>query len=361
MATQQRGEILFVAVPGMLGGSNRSLATLITALRPYVRCVLASPETGSFREFCLERNVADEYLSLPSGSRAKRILAALMLSVWIIRRRRRLTSIHAQALTGLNVVAPAAALARLPVVVRVSDPEGSRWGRLFGPLWRRMLPKLVVVPVSEIGLEAAVANGLCSLTEGHIVPNPVEPLDVVAQERQGGDDLVVGFLGGPSLRKGFDLIPAVVSNVASSVSWKLFTPARATHVPLEVLTALEKQYPVVQFVGREVDVRRVYSQTDIVFVPSRAESFSRVVAESMLNGIPVVASDILPHRLLLGEDEAGLLFRSEDPLGAAVAIDNLASDPELRARLGAMGRVRAAAYEPDGIARRLLPLYGITV
>ena len=349
-----------MAVPDNLGGSNRSLATLITALRPYVRCVLAAPDTGSFLKFCLERDVADEYVSLPSGNRALRVLAALKLTTWIGRHRRRLTSIHAQALTGLNLVAPAAFMTQLPIVVRVSDAEGSRWGRLLGPLWRRTLPKLVVVPVSEIGLGVALANGLCSVDQAQVVPNPVDPLDVVAQDRHGEDNLVIGFLGGPTLRKGFDLLPAVVSNVVPNVSWKLFTTPRAGHVPLEVLEALEQQYPVVQFSGRDVDVKRVYAQIDIVFVPSRAESFSRVVTESMLNGIPVVASDILPHRQLLGDDEAGFLFPSGDPLAAAVAINRLASDPELRARMGAIGRVRAAVYEPEGIARRLLPLYGVT-
>ncbi len=39
----------------------------------------------------------------------------------------------------------------------------------------------------------------------------------------------------------------------------------------------------------------------------------------MLNGIPVVASDIEPLRELLGDDEAGLLFPPGDAVAAAAA------------------------------------------
>jgi phosphatidylinositol alpha-mannosyltransferase len=343
-----------------MGGSNRSIATLIVGMRPYATCILASPGEGPFRKYCISNDVADGYVTLPEGSRFRRILASLRLTAWVIRHRNRLTTIHAQALTGLNIVALAAVLTRLPVVVRVSDPDSSRWGRLLGPIWRRLLRRLVVVPVSETALDVAVLNGLCDPWEAHVVPNPVDPDDVVAIERRRRGDLVVGFLGNPSPRKGFDLLSTVVSSVQSPVSWRLFTNPRANEVPADMIDSLIRQHPVVQFVGRERDVRQAYAQVDIVFVPSRSESFSRVVAEAMLNGIPVVASDILPHRRLLGENEAGILFPSGDGAAAAAAIDALASSQELRAGLGKMGRLRGTAYRPEEIVRLMLPLYGIS-
>ena len=343
-----------------MGGSNRSMATLILAMRPFARCVLASPDNGSFRKYCLSMEVADEYLAISAGSRLRRIRAALRLTAWVMRNRNRLTAIHAQALTGLNIVALGAFLARLPVVVRVSDPVGSRWGRFLGRIWRRLLPRLVVAPVSEVALEVAVANGLCDPQDAHVVPNPVNPHDVVAVDRKARDHVVIGFLGNPSPRKGFDLLPTVVSSTKTPVSWVLFTDPRTNEMPSAVIESLVQKDPQVKFVGREADVRRAYAEIDIVLVPSRSESFSRVVAEAMLNGIPVVASDISPHRRLLGDNEAGLIFPSGDARAAAAAIDALAVHPELRAQLGAMGRIRGRAYEPSEIVKQLLPLYGIS-
>ena len=60
--------------------------------------------------------------------------------------------------------------------------------------------------------------------------------------------------------------------------------------------------------GKFPDVREVYARCDVVVCPSVLESFCRVAAEAMLNGIPVVGSDLAPIRALLGDDEAGLLF-----------------------------------------------------
>ena len=89
------------------------------------------------------------------------------------------------------------------------------------------------------------------------------------------------------------------------------------------------------------------------------ESFCRVAAEAMLNGIPVAGSDLPPIRALLGDDEAGLLFPVGDTERAAAAIARLVADDGLRARLGAAGRRRAAPYDPASVRRQLLALYGI--
>ena len=101
--------------------------------------------------------------------------------------------------------------------------------------------------------------------------------------------------------------------------------------------------------------------TDIVIVPSREESFSMVTAEAMLNGIPVVASNLEPLRDLLDgtSSPAGLLFPIGDEAAAARAIAILAEDAELRARLGAEGKRRASAFRVEEVAARFLRSYGV--
>jgi glycosyltransferase involved in cell wall biosynthesis len=80
----------------------------------------------------------------------------------------------------------------------------------------------------------------------------------------------------------------------------------------------------------------------------------------MLNGLPVVGSDLPPIRELIGDDEAGLLVPPEDVDAAAKAIIRLVDDPELRARLGAHGAERAAAFTPDSVRQALLERYGLS-
>ena len=355
--------VLFVALPANLGGSNRSLLTLITALRPSMRCVLAAPAHGSFRALVSQSNVIDGQIELPYGSRWKRLRAALVLAGWATKHRTELTAIHAQALTGLNVAALAAFITRVPLLVRVSDPIGSRWGRFLGPVLRRLLPDLRVAPVSEAAALVAVDNGVCRFEDCRVIPNPIDSGAVVASARQDHSPLVrIGYLGGLSQRKGFDLLPGVVQSLLDlPVTWMVFLNRRGSPETDKALQELKRHSSeLVQIRDRVKDVRVAYAVCDVVFVPSRAESFCRVAAESMLNGLPVVATDIPALRALVGNEAAGLLFPAGDSAKAAEAIRRLVLDPELRQRLGENGRVRGRRFEPRAIASELLPLYGIS-
>ena len=92
--------------------------------------------------------------------------------------------------------------------------------------------------------------------------------------------------------------------------------------------------------------------------PSVLESFCRVAAEAMLNGIPVVGSDLAPIRALLGDDEAGLLFPVGDTHRAAEAIARLVADGGLRpasARRAAAGGALQPGERPSPAAR----FYGV--
>lgn len=359
--------ILFVATPGPLGGSNRSLLTLFEQLEGRVHRTLAAPATGAFADLVRERGLVEEHVVLPRRPRHwtdrwLRLAGAGRIAWWTVRNRRRVAAIHANALTGLNLATPAGLLSRKPVVVWIHDPTGSTWGSRLGPLVRRLLPSLRLAAVSATAEASAVANGLCRPGDAAIVPNPIDPADVVAPDRSDHDPVTVGFLGGVTPRKGFDLVPEVVTALAGeAVKFELYVNVdrRGTSAAAwEQLDRLGRDR--VDPVGKVDDVRRAYAAVDVVWVASRAESFCRVAAEAMMNGIPVVAGDIPPLRDLLGDDEAGLLYPVEDTAAAAAALRRLVGDAELRRSLGAAGRQRSAAYLPAAVTERLLELYGVS-
>ena len=81
------------------------------------------------------------------------------------------------------------------------------------------------------------------------------------------------------------------------------------------------------------------------------------ILEYMAMEKPVVASDSGNVRDLVDDGVEGLLFRSEDAGTMREAIDRLARDPELRARLGRRGRERVERRHTWlGNARRVLEL-----
>jgi glycosyltransferase involved in cell wall biosynthesis len=246
-------------------------------------------------------------------------------------------------------------------VVWIHDPVGSRWGSRLGPIIRRFVPGLRIAAVSRTAEAVAVDNGLCDAGAARVIPNPIDPADVVTARTERGDiPVTVGVLGGASHRKGFDLLPDTVELLGGGVKWHLYVSSviepgmEPTWERLHTLAGRN-----VEIHQKVFDVASVYAGLDIVYCPSRNESFCRVAAEAMINGIPVVGSDIAPLRDLLGDNEAGIIFVDDDPEAAATALRRLVDDADLRLKMGEAGKRRSEPFQPAAIADQLLELYGL--
>jgi glycosyltransferase involved in cell wall biosynthesis len=356
--------VLFVANPPGLGGSNRSLAGLMTGIGPRVRRVLASPGEGDFITWLRDRDVMDEHLPLPLSGRMHKprvLVSSLRIAAWALKNRSRLKAIHADSFNGLYLSALAAFLTGVRLVVWVHDPVATAWRKRAAPLLRMILRDVRWVAVSPTARRVALEYGLCRPDQVEVIPNPVVPAEYAGGARRSDGRLCIGFLGGTSHRKGFDLLPEIVLQLLDlDVEWKFFVDPDRTKFSAPVWDRLATlKGAQISVPGRDSEVRRVYEQCDIVFIPSRDESFCRVAAEAMLNGLPVVASDIEPLRDMVGSGQAGLLFPLNDAEAAASAIRRLVSDPGLRSQLGEEGKRRAGVFDPKALADRMLPIYGL--
>jgi glycosyltransferase involved in cell wall biosynthesis len=97
----------------------------------------------------------------------------------------------------------------------------------------------------------------------------------------------------------------------------------------------------VSFLGVRTDVPQLLRGADVVAVPSLHEGFGLVAAEAMASAVPVVASRTGPLPEIVSDGESGLLFPSGDAAALAAALDTLLASADLRASMGARGRVRA--------------------
>ena len=127
----------------------------------------------------------------------------------------------------------------------------------------------------------------------------------------------------------------------------------------ETLRAVEQSgvAPDVIFTGYvpERDLPALYSGALCFVYPSYFEGFGLPALEAMQCGAAVVAGDRTSLPEVVGD--AGLLVDpfDEDAIGAAVS--SLIDDGELRARLGARGRERAALFSWTETARQTLRVY----
>lgn len=83
------------------------------------------------------------------------------------------------------------------------------------------------------------------------------------------------------------------------------------------------------------DMRRVYAVTNILMVPSRRESFGRVIFEAHINGIPIVAARVggIPYTIGRG----GILVDPEEgPQAYVTGLRRLCDDERYYAELSAL-------------------------
>jgi glycosyltransferase involved in cell wall biosynthesis len=118
--------------------------------------------------------------------------------------------------------------------------------------------------------------------------------------------------------------------------------------------------PRLQRLGYRHDVARLLAAADVFCLPSHFEGLPMSVIEAMLTGLAVVATDIRGPREQVVAGETGLLVPPATIAPLAEALSRLASDPQLRARLGEAGRARALKkFDEAKIIALTLDLLGL--
>ena len=358
--------VAFVSVGRGLGGPSRSLLTLLQHLQGEIVRVVLAPN-GPLTDLFIHSDAADEFVRLPNWrrwSRLSRLLAGIRICLWIIRNRNRVRAFHANGYAALNLVAPSAFLFGIPVVTWAHASEASPSATLLGRLWKRLLPQLRWAVVSSEAHQVLVGAHLVTRnSQVSVIPNPIDPASVVSRQTVPHDRLTIGYLKGKGTSSGFHLLADAIKGLSDlSVRWLIFTnppdqtasdDQKRRWAELGAISGTD-----VELRGTIPDVTHAYAECDIVFCPSFQESFGRVAAEAMLNGIPVVASDIPALRRLLGDDQAGLLFPVGEVDHAIQQLRRLVENGDLRQALGEEGRKRAEAFAPKAIKEQLLALYG---
>jgi phosphatidyl-myo-inositol alpha-mannosyltransferase len=362
-AASNRDTVVFVSMSRGIGGPARSLLTVLANLSDDIDRVLFAPQ-GDLAALAQRDGLVTTYLPMPYELRFRqrsRLRAAAVLTRYVRTNRERILAIHANGQTDLNLAAPAMLLGRAPVVMwahtsRASPTAGSlRW------LWRRAR-RVTWLAVSETARHTLATTLGLDPDDVRVVMNPIDPPAVVG-EHVATDSIRVAYLGLAAPHKGFDLLADIYDRLdRDDVGLDLYVAPPDPHLPLELrppweaLHAISQERDVV-FRGRVTDVSTAFGRSDIVLCPSRQESFGRIAAEAMMNGLPVVASDIPAYRELVGDPGGGLLFPVGDAAAAAALVSRLAGDPELRREVGERGRAHVQRFAPRQIVPQLEACY----
>ena len=105
------------------------------------------------------------------------------------------------------------------------------------------------------------------------------------------------------------------------------------------------------------DLARYYRAADALVVTSRYESFGLAAVEALACGTPVVASAVGGLTSIVRDRENGLLVCWRGPDAFAERLDELLSDDELRARLGARARPSVERFSWRNIGDEVRGIY----
>jgi glycosyltransferase involved in cell wall biosynthesis len=166
------------------------------------------------------------------------------------------------------------------------------------------------------------------------------------------DEVVVGTVGRLVWQKGFRELFDAAERLCASRPDVVFVvvgasdPEKADAISTDELASAGKRGRIV-FTGGKDDVEDLYPGFDMFVLPSHREGFPRSAMEAAATGLPVIATDIRGCRQVVSHGQTGLLVPLRDSVRLAVAIEELASDRDLRHRMGSAGRRKAETEFDD--------------
>ncbi len=283
-------------------------------------------------------------------------------SIRLARRLRKLNPdlVHTNSLKSGVYGALAARLARVPVVWHLHDRLATEYmsghgARLIRFAIRHFADEVIVNSEStRQTLDRASQDGAT------LIPCPVElpdsPVETRDQVRR------VGIVGRLTAWKGQHVFLDAVARAFRS------RPVEAVVIgaPLfgeedyadRIRQQAEELDGAVSFRGFVNDVPSELARLDLlVHASTIPEPFGQVVLEGMAAGLPVTAANAGGPAEIIDDGIDGLLYPPGDADALADRLQLLASDRELRARLGRAARESAAEFSPQTVAEKVLGVY----
>ena len=392
--------IAFLSVSAEFGGSERALWQLVRGIRrlaPSTECAVIVPRDAALAARMREAGAAVHVLSMPDalasfgewslrGAPAVAKRSAAMLAAVSAARpyQRALHSLLAEIdpdvvhTNGfkLHILGSRAAPRCSAVVWQLHEFVSNR--RLSRGLLRHHVPRAAAIVANSrsVARDARAALGSAAPVE-HVYngvdmtefspSGPVADLDALAGlPPPPAGTIRAGLVATFARWKGHETFLRAVREVrapvrAYIVGGPLYDTAGSQH-SVDELRSLAASIGVahrIAFTGYVEDPAGVMRALDVVVHASTdPEPFGLVIAEGLACGRPVVVSAAGGAAELVEDGRDAVTFIPGDARALARALEQLANDASLRARLGSAARMTAVRrFDPDACARAFLDVY----
>ena len=173
----------------------------------------------------------------------------------------------------------------------------------------------------------------------------VEPLDLTEVGVPAGKTVVV-IVANARRMKGMDYLGTAIGRLAPGLGLHFLFVGRGLNTNALLADLADSPYhDDFTFAGFRSDVLRLVAAADVALLPStKGEGLSKVLLESMFLGRPTIMTDIGGNRGLGVDGETALIVPAKDEAALRAALERLAEDADLRARLGPAGRAYVTAH-----------------
>jgi glycosyltransferase involved in cell wall biosynthesis len=163
--------------------------------------------------------------------------------------------------------------------------------------------------------------------------------------------VLAGFVGRFTGVKNVVLLMEAFSGVARELpnAYLLMVGAGILERELKDLVRAEGLESKVIFAGVRTDVEMILSALDIFLLPSLIEGLSTALLEAMAAGRAILSSDIPANTLLVRNGKNGITVDPNNRDEIKAALIRLATDAELRTRLGEAAAQTARNYDEEQI------------
>jgi glycosyltransferase involved in cell wall biosynthesis len=174
---------------------------------------------------------------------------------------------------------------------------------------------------------------------------------------------IVLYVGQLKRRKGFDLLVRAIPYLLKVYPRSSFVFVSHYGAGAKELENLASQLGVlghVRILGAVTEEQKaaLMRSADVFVLPTRYEGFGLPVLEAMVQGCPVVSTDVPAVNELIQHEWNGLLARPNDPASLAVAIDRVLMDQNIRRQLVDNGRDWVKRnFSEEAVLPNLLEVY----
>jgi glycosyltransferase involved in cell wall biosynthesis len=361
--------ILYFDHTAALGGGEIALLHLVERLdRARFQPVVALASDGPLREKLVAAGVETHLLLLAAdvvqtrkdslGSRSllqAGVIARALAYVWRLARfikEKRIDLVHANSLKADLIGGLAARLAGRPVIWHVRDRiENDYLPPTVVTVFRRLAR---IIPHRVIANSEATLRTLklppgnkASVVSSGVIPRPVDTTQETFTSIRTEAPLI-GIIGRISPWKGQHIFLRAAAQVRERfpgarfqiIGSALFDEAAYEKEIHELTTALGLT-DAVEFTGFRSDVPELIDRLDILaHASTTGEPFGQVVAQGMMAGKPVVATNGGGVPEIIEDGRSGLLVPMGDAAALATAIIGLLENPERAEAIARAGRRR---------------------